>query len=96
MAATVQRKRDKKITAFDDFDRENKIGCDPLLGLYKYLLFRSVKMGSEVVQITQSKSKTQSGAIAERSRACVCSGFVVWVPGLNPAWGHFFSGWMAN
>ena len=28
--------------------------------------------------------------IAERSRACVCSGFVVWVPVRNPAWGLFF------
>ena len=31
-----------------------------------------------------------SGAIAEQSRACVCSRFVVGVPGSNPAWGRFF------
>ena len=45
-----------------------------------------------------------SGAIAERSRACVHSGFVVGVPGLNPTQGHFFmnkkncffGSWMAD
>ena len=31
-----------------------------------------------------------SRAIAERSRACVHSGFVIGVPGSNPTWGHFF------
>ena len=31
-----------------------------------------------------------SRAIAERSKACVCSGFVVGVPSSNLAWGHFF------
>ena len=31
-----------------------------------------------------------SGTIAKRSRACVCSGFVVRVPGSNPAWERFF------
>ena len=31
-----------------------------------------------------------SGTIAERSRACVCSGFVVEVPGSNLTWGSFF------
>ena len=29
-------------------------------------------------------------AIAERSRACICSGFVVGVPGSNPTWGCIF------
>ena len=29
-------------------------------------------------------------AKAERSRACICSGFVVGVPGSNPTWGCFF------
>ena len=37
-----------------------------------------------------SGSPKVSGAIAERSKACVCSGYVVGVPGSNPAWGHFF------
>ena len=35
-------------------------------------------------------SGNKSGSIAERSRACICSGFMVGDPGSNPAWRCFF------
>ena len=43
--------------------------------------------------LTQEPLKNKnviSGAIAEQFRACVCSGFVVRDPGLNPTWKRFF------
>ena len=48
--------------------------------------------GSEVSWRQRSKKSVElyNGAIAERSRARVCSGFVVGVPGSNPTWGGFF------